>query len=108
MVNVVVVTLLIVFEMAFWNKYVPFRAICPTAPVMVTRLLFASVHAGIAELGQSPGLTSPGGDLIATVAVVPEFTIETNWEMLRLGFDSALAKVLQKYLEAPNAWPAST
>jgi hypothetical protein len=78
MVKVVVVTLLLVFEIALLKKYVPFRAICATAPVMVTRLLFASLHAVIAELGQSPGLTSPGGDLIVTVAVVPEFTIETS------------------------------
>src|SRR6266536_5304284 len=106
MANVVVVRLLTVLEMGLLKEYVPFRAECPSAPVIVTRLLLASLHAVSARLGQSPGLRVPWGDLMVTIAVVAEFTIETSWGSV--GSASAVPNVLQNDFGAPNECPKNT
>ena len=103
MVKVVVVMPLEVLELGLAKKYVPLRAACPRAPATVIRVLLLSAHALMLGLGQSPGLRTPTGDCIVTVAVVPEFTIETKRGIV--GSYSAVPNVLQYDLAAPTEWP---
>jgi hypothetical protein len=92
-VNVVVLKVAPVVDTAFPNTYVPFKEVCPSAPVIVTRFWFKSVQA---TSEQSPGLTYPplvgsgNGDCSVTTALVPAFTIEINCG--KVGSESPVAR----------------
>src|SRR5215467_7626820 len=106
MVKVVVVTLFAsTVELSTANGYVPFRASCPRAPLTVTRFEFRPEHAGMAGLGQSPGLTIPWGERMTSVAVFPVFVMDCSLAVKESAW--VLAYVLQKEFGAPKACPMS-